>query len=198
MGVLLTQTIKKVGWVREWVVKVNRIRSAWMLREVKRSLDLGDKKVLDVGTGLGGVAYLLNKAGSKVTSVDINNVCLEKGVKVNIYDGKTLKFPDKSFDAGLLLFVLHHTPNPETVLKEVTRVSKRVVIMEDVFSNWLSKYWTFFIDSLGNLEFSGHPHTNKRDEVWRNLFRRLGYKLKEVRIFSEHLGVKRILYCLDS
>jgi len=77
----------------------------------------------------------------------------------------------------LLLTVLHHTPNPKEILKEASRVSKRVIIIEDIYSNLVQKYLTFFTDSLVNFEFRGHPHSNKSVSEWNKLFNELNLKI---------------------
>ncbi|HEY1693380.1 MAG TPA: class I SAM-dependent methyltransferase [Polyangiaceae bacterium] len=41
------------------------------------------------------------------------------------YDGKTLPFPDDSFDTVISIQVLEHTPHPQTVVDEMSRVAKK-------------------------------------------------------------------------
>ena len=75
------------------------------------------------------------------------------------------------FDISMLITVLHHCPQPEDVFAEAVRVSKdKIFVLEDVYSNWLMKRFTWFMDSLMNLEFIGHPHTNKSEYEWEKLF----------------------------
>jgi len=41
------------------------------------------------------------------------------------YDGKTLPFPDRSFDTVISVQVLEHTPHPQQVVGEMARVAKK-------------------------------------------------------------------------
>ena len=54
-------------------------------------------------------------------------------------------------------------------------------MIENVFKNSLHKYATWWLDSLINLEFVGHPQTNKCDREWRALFALLGLELLAVK-----------------
>jgi hypothetical protein len=54
--------------------------------------------------------------------------------------------------------------------------------MEDIYTTQFHKYLTFFMDSVTNFEFFGHPHTNKTDKEWRIEFKNLGFRIQEVRI----------------
>ena len=51
------------------------------------------------------------------------------------------------------------------------------IIIEDIYSNLVQKYLTFFTDSLVNLEFRGHPHSNKSVRDWNKLFNELSLKI---------------------
>lgn len=129
------------------------------------------KKIVDIGTGSGGLARSLIQKGYVVTPVDVINKTTYTEIKPLIYNGTKLPFPDKTFDASLLITVLHHCKNPEQVFEEALRVSsKKMIILEDVYSNCLMKHLTWFMDSLLNMEFKGHPHSNKSEEEWEALF----------------------------
>lgn len=47
-------------------------------------------------------------------------------------DGYALAFPDDSFDVVAAFAVLHHVRNPELVVREMLRVSRRAVFISDV------------------------------------------------------------------
>lgn len=133
------------------------------------------EKILDYGAGTCMFSKVFTDRGYKVTSVDVRAYSYYSDIQPIIYDGKTLPFPDKSFDTCILMAVLHHTQDPEAVLREAIRVSKKLIILEDVISSPLQKYYTYIIDSIMNKEFFGHPHTNKDDTAWKNIFSK--YKL---------------------
>ena len=115
-----------------------------------------------------------------------------------VYDGERLPFADKSFDACTIITVLHHTPDPDAILREAMRVTrKRIVIMEDIFRNPLQKQLTFFTDSLVNLEFEGHPHTNRSDAEWKETFERMGLKLVFREDFRTLVFFRQVVYVVE-
>lgn len=136
----------------------------------------GDR-ILDLGSGPGSVCQLLRARGYAVTPVDVRDVALDPRAHPQLYDGRRLPFADGAFDVALLLTVLHHTHEPELVLAEAARVARRVIVTEDVYVSMRQKYLTWWTDSLLNLEFRGHPHTNRTDAAWRALFAALGWRL---------------------
>jgi ubiquinone/menaquinone biosynthesis C-methylase UbiE len=136
-----------------------------------------DETILDVGTGNGGLVYHLQKSGYQINqTIDIKNKSGFHSVQPLIYDGKTFPFPDSSFDCIMIITVLHHTRNPEDLIKEAIRVArKRVIIMEDIYFNIFQKYITMIADSLNNMEIVGHPHSNKTLNQWRTIFEKNGF-----------------------
>lgn len=135
------------------------------------------QRIIDVGSGNGGVSHLLMQRGCNVKPVDIGDKSFFEEAKPQIADGSALPFESRTFDTALLLTVLHHTSNPEAVLEEAKRVASNIIVMEDVYDNTFQKYLTFFADSMVNWEFKGHPHTNKKDSEWRKLFEQKGLTL---------------------
>lgn len=134
-------------------------------------------RILDLGSGRGVVAGILRARGYDVTPLDVRDRSIDPRFRPVLYDGNRIPFEDNRFDCALLLTVLHHTPDPSSILREAARVAARIIVIEDVYSNTFQKYLTFFTDSLCNLEFFGHPHTNKTDGQWRMLFEDLGLEL---------------------
>ncbi|RMF55023.1 class I SAM-dependent methyltransferase [Candidatus Woesearchaeota archaeon] len=152
--------------------------------------------ILDIGSGYGAVSWLLRKQGYKVTPLDVKNKSCTKEIRPIIYNGRKIPFKDKSFDVALLITVLHHTKNPEEVLKEARRVAKRLIVMEETYSNIFQKYVTFIIDSLVNFEFLGHPHTNKTDAEWRRTFRNMGLEVCDVNKKRQLVFLEQVTYFL--
>ena len=95
------------------------------------------------------------------------------------YSSKEAKKASRSldFDAALLLTVLHHSDNPELVLKETARIAKKIVIIEDIYSNKIQQYLTYFMDTLVNLGHSKMTYQNKSDAEWKQVFEALQLKL---------------------
>jgi ubiquinone/menaquinone biosynthesis C-methylase UbiE len=146
-----------------------------ILRRVIPLLKNG-KKIVDIGCGFCRVAEGLIQKGFSVTPVDVRDISIVPEITPVVYDGKTLPFKDKEFDYALIVTVLHHVKDQEELLLEVSRISQRMVIMEDVYEGGWQKVATYIMDSLLNLEFIGHPHTNRTDGEWKQLFQK--HKMK--------------------
>lgn len=136
--------------------------------------------VLDIGSGNCGVVKVLLENGLDVTASDIRNLSFYPEVKPIIFRENKLPFGDKSFDTVMLLTVLHHVNQDEQIslLKEARRLGNKILVMEDVYSSPLQRRLTFFMDSLVNWEFVGHPHSNRSKEEWRQLFHDLGFSIE--------------------
>lgn len=170
-------------------------RAKDMMKLIEPFLEKGET-ILDIGAGTCNISELLLQKNYAVTPLDVKNLSAVDHIKPIIYDGKTIPFGDDSFDAALILTVLHHTLKPEEILMEARRVSKKIIVIEDIYSSWLHKQATYFFDSLLNLEFIGHPHSNKTDLQWRAAFQKLGLKLKGVR-YSHYFVFQHAVYYLQ-
>lgn len=190
-------------WVRErpamkrWLQKSIPARMAIKLDRIEQHLDK-EGTILDLGTGNGGLCLELRKRGYTVEPVDVKNISFFDSVSPTIYDGRRLPFEDGHFPTAMIITVLHHTPDPEAVLDEALRVTgKRMIVMEDIYKNPFQKYLTFFTDSLVNLEFAGHPHTNKSDKQWKKVFADRGLKLVACDEFRTLVFFRQVIYVLE-
>lgn len=154
--------------------------------------------VLDLGAGTCVLTKLLRERGYTVKPVDIKNRSCYPDIICEIYDGEHLPFKKDQFTACILIAVLHHTPDPEVILKEAVRVSKRVIVYEDAVTNIFQRLYTYFIDSLLNKEFRGHPHTNKNDQEWKKLFNKMELKLIRTEYKKTWLFLYNPIYFLES
>lgn len=156
--------------------------SVWRA-DARRKLDLvrpwlrETDTILEIGSGPGSVLAEFRAAGFDVAGLDVADSSFTDDLKPELYDGNAMPFADGAFDTALLLTVLHHTRDPDAILAEAARIARRVIVIEDVFqSAWQRKY-TKVADSITNLEFFGHPHTNRSDAAWRETFETLGFRL---------------------
>jgi len=173
--------LKKNNVIKDFIF--NNFSKKWALgkyNRIKKFLDKDDL-LLDLGAGKCALSWKLKQEGYNTTPVDVQNLSFTSQIDPIIYDGKNLPFADNSFDKVLLLTVLHHIPEPEIVIREALRVADELIIIEDVYTNQLHKYLTFFTDSLFNFEFIGHPHSNKTENEWEKLFKDLKLKIKDKR-----------------
>lgn len=176
-------------YISDWVVKLHQKKVSYLTNLIGDFLD-SKGKIMDLGCGSGEISKQLLDDGYKITSVDVVNKLKVKGVKKIIYDGKHLPFAGKEFDQVLLITVLHHVPEYKELLKEVARVTKEIIIVEDVYENSWDKLCIWFWDSVLNLEFFGHPHSNKSDQEWKQIFKDNGFT-----ILGEKSGsIREIIY----
>jgi ubiquinone/menaquinone biosynthesis C-methylase UbiE len=170
---------------QKWCIKKAEIKRKRLLKFYQKS-----DRMLEIGSGNCALTKLLREEGLDIQPLDIKNKSAFPDICPIIYDGQQLPFEDKSFELVQMITMLHHTPKPEEIIKEAQRVGKKLIIMEDLYTNNIQKQLTFFADSLNNWEFIGHPHTNKDDQGWKNCFEELGLEVVE----EEHypfLGIFR-------
>ncbi|WP_107486041.1 class I SAM-dependent methyltransferase [Streptomyces sp. MUSC 14] len=101
---------------------------------VRRLLDAVEvregTRVLDVGTGTGGVAAVACERGAKVTAVDAEPGMVARAAQaapeadVLLAALPRLPFADHEFDAVVGNFVLNHVGRPREALRELRRVTR--------------------------------------------------------------------------
>jgi ubiquinone/menaquinone biosynthesis C-methylase UbiE len=91
----------------------------------------GDERVLDVGAGTGAFAFAVAPRAREVVALEVDGEVAERAkadapanVEVVTGDGEHLPFDDFEFDVAATLRTLHHTPRPELLVAELTRVTK--------------------------------------------------------------------------
>jgi ubiquinone/menaquinone biosynthesis C-methylase UbiE len=91
-------------------------------------------KALDMGCGNGMIAAQVMERRPDVEIVGIDVLVRPDAViPVQAYDGKTLPYADRSFDAVMLIDVLHHIDDRAASLAECLRVARGEVIIKDHF-----------------------------------------------------------------
>ena len=133
--------------------------------------------VLDVGCGDGlvaaGIAAL--RPGMVLKGIDV----LKRPhthVPVELFDGRRIPHDDKSFDAVMMVDVLHHTASPEQLLGEAARVARRCLIVKDHLSDgWLATERLRLMDYVGNARHGiSLTCVYWRHGQWLEAFARLG------------------------
>ena len=150
--------------------------------------------ILDVGCGNGILCKGLRDMGYEVSAVDINNNSFLPDVSPVIYDGEKLPYKDDEFDIIVLITVLHHATEPEKLLLEGKRVAKKLIIIEEIYGSTIEKYWVYFVDSLFNFEFFSHPHTNKTNTQWQDVFVEMNMVVSATVISKVFPWLQRVLY----
>jgi SAM-dependent methyltransferase len=89
---------------------------------------LGDERagrVLDVGTGAGGMLELLGRYGdAQGVDADPEAVRAAAGRRVELYDGSTLPFGDGTFGLVTAFDVIEHVDDDVALLREMKRVTR--------------------------------------------------------------------------
>ncbi len=91
------------------------------------------RSLLEIGVGTGRIALPLSEAGFEVTGIDPARNMLRRArskgmVRLVRGSGQSLPFVSDSFDAALLVHVLHVLPDPVVVLRRAGRVSRKSVL----------------------------------------------------------------------
>lgn len=193
---MLIEFLQKNNFCKNIIYKIYRKRYKVTIKKLEPFLKKNES-ILDIGSGTCHNGELLIEKGYDITLLDVKNLSFVKNIKPIIYDGEIIPFKDNSFDISLLETVLHHTKKPIQIIKQAKRVSKKIIISEDIYNNIFQKYITFFFDSLLNLEFKGHPHNNKTDEEWKKIFKKLNLKLVKSKYYNSFLVFNRVMYYLE-
>jgi SAM-dependent methyltransferase len=160
-------------------------------------------RLLDVGCGNGFIAYHLTAMlGARVVGLDLWDGT-DAPIKYLRYDGARFPVPDRSFDAVLLCYVLHHAQDFRAVLSEVRRVlcdGGLAVVYEDIPRG----RWDRFVCWTHHLRWQGRtgPCTFRREPEWRALFGSFGFEVVAERPLSRWRNlahpVRRRFYVLKS
>ncbi len=120
-----------------------------------------DRRVLEIGCGMGTMAMNWAQHRARVTAVDLNPVAVQQTAqRFDVYglDGVTLQadanalpFGDGSFDYVYSWGVLHHSPNLEASFQEIFRVLRPKCEFGVMLYNrrsLLYAYYTLYIEAL--------------------------------------------------
>ena len=137
-------------------------------------------RVLDVGAGDGRLAARLatTRPDLQVRCVDVKIRALS-AFPVERFDGKSLPFDDGTFDAGLLVDVLHHADDPLALLAEVQRVATMVLVKDHALEGWLADPTLRFMDWVGNARHGiPLPFRYWTRSAWLAAFEGLGLRVR--------------------
>jgi len=97
------------------------------------------KSILDIGCGLGDITVTMNNHRQNfVVGTDLSTHLLKYANKHNRVDGYVLSdasrlpFMNGTFDLVTMLDLLHHTLEPEKIVREAKRVSNRYVVVAEI------------------------------------------------------------------
>jgi SAM-dependent methyltransferase len=105
-----------------------------------------DDSVLDVACGPGLVVAAFAKACRKAVGIDLTPAMIEKArahaescglanVEWHLGNVASLPFPDRSFSTVVSRFAFHHFVDPLGVLREMTRIATRRIVVADMVAS---------------------------------------------------------------
>ncbi|MBV9573304.1 MAG: class I SAM-dependent methyltransferase [Acidobacteriales bacterium] len=148
------------------------ILSDWFARIIPHGASL-----LDVGCGSGQIAALLH---SKRPDISVRGIDVlprtETYIPVDLFDGAHIPFAAMGFDVVLLSDVLHHTSDPEVLLREATRVARYGVLIKDHYRKGIAARARLrFMDWVGNARFGvSLPYNYWTEAQWQAAWTELG------------------------
>lgn len=138
-----------------------------------------DRRVLDVGCGVGNDLSRFAKGGAQTVGIDLAGHSIElarrnfeqRGLsgEFHVMNGEQLDLPDNSFDLVYCHTVLHFTPHPERMVGEIYRVMKpggKAILMTVNRHSWLNvmhKLMNVEIDHLDSPVFYKYTRREFRD-----------------------------------
>jgi 2-polyprenyl-3-methyl-5-hydroxy-6-metoxy-1,4-benzoquinol methylase len=175
------ETLHKLIWsigIKDVIEGRLRIEEDLVFGEIRPYLVKGT--LLDIGTGSGLIAQKGNDAGFLATIIDVIDFN-KSNLKLTLYDGKKIPFPDNKFTNVTLLTVLHHCNCWTDVLAEAIRVSnKNIVIIESVHTDQKEYYSNMFFDWLWNrvvYRDVNVPFNFHKPREWEEIFIGKGLKI---------------------
>src|SRR5919202_1560144 len=142
-------------------------------------------RVLDVGCGNGYIAHHLTALlGAEVVGIDVTRSTSAR-ISYQCYDGRHIPHPDRSFDAVLLCYVLHHAQDLRAVLSEVRRALRAgglVVVYEDIPGG----AWDRLMCWTHDLAWRGRTGRCRfrREREWQTVFASHGFEVVSERPLS--------------
>ena len=141
-----------------------------------------DAEVLDIGCGDGLIARTIAERRGDVRFSGVDVILRpQTHIPAVEYDGFALPFPEHSFDAVMLVDVLHHTDDPALLLREARRVSRGVVLIKDhLLQGILAGPTLRMMDRVGNARHGvALPFNYWPRQRWQNAFLAEGLKIRE-------------------
>jgi len=167
-------------------------RVATLARQIAELLPPG-ASVLDVGCGPGTLTSRVAGLRPDCTfrGIDVM-VRPESVIPVDLFDGVRIPMADASVDAVMFVDVLHHTDDPNVLLKEARRVARRCVIIKDHRRDGLLAGPTLRVmDWVGNAHHGVRlPYNYLSEREWRGAFAAAGLTPD---VWRQRLGIHSAL-----
>lgn len=196
--------------VHDWKVAKSPAGTAEFFREIEdyryEKLDYLPKvvdfsayagqKVLDVGCGVGNDLSRFARGGAEVVGIDLAGHSIElarsnfeqRGLdgRFLVMNGEDMDFADASFDAVFCHTVLHFTPDPKSMIREIERVLRpggTAILMTVNRNSWLN-----FMHRVAKVEID-HLDAPVFYQFSRSEFRRMLEVFESAEIVPERFPV---------
>lgn len=176
----------KAGWLKE------KLEAAYS----DETIDLSDKKIIEVGSGpVGVISYMEGKERYALDPLcDFYSTqpafahSRSEGVKYVNTQGENLQFEAETFDMGILDNVIDHVLNADSVIDELHRVIKDGSTL--FFTVNLHPTYGYFLHRIiSRLKIDkGHPHTFTLAKI-RSFLNNHGFEI----LYEEHEPFKECL-----
>ena len=136
--------------------------------------------VLDVGCGDGLLASRLCelRPDLHVQGVDVL-VRPNTAIPVRAFDGTHVPLDDGEMDAAVCVDVLHHAANLCELLRDVARVSSRIVLKDHLKEGFLAERTLAWMDRVGNARHGvASPGNYLTTAEWHQVFRTVGLRIE--------------------
>ena len=164
-------------------------RTKVLASELANAIPANSLSILDVGCGDGTIDSLIlqHRPGLSITGLDVL-VRPKTFIPVWKFDGTRLPYDDQSFDVVMFADVLHHTTDPECLLREAKRVAKVAVVLKDhTRDGFLSNLTLRFMDWVGNAHHNVVlPYNYWPRSRWMLSFQSIGLNIQR---WNETLGL---------
>jgi SAM-dependent methyltransferase len=141
-------------------------------------------RVLDVGSGDGDIASQIIKRRPDLEIQGIDVLARPaSAIPVKLFDGITIPFVDGSFDTVMFVDVLHHTDDPNVLLREAKRVARRTVVIKDhLREGFAADTRLRFMDWVGNARHGVRlPYNYWSRAQWLEGWGRCGLSVESMR-----------------
>jgi SAM-dependent methyltransferase len=142
--------------------------------------------VLDLGASCGRLSSELSEKLPHIDIIGIDtHVQSTTFIPIIKYDGKKIPYPDNTFDCVMMIDVIHHIENPEIVLEEAKRITRKYILIKDHY--WINKLdlaLLKFADYIGNKPYEiDLPYHFLKIADWIELISNLNLKTINIEKF---------------
>lgn len=159
-------------------------------------LDLAGRRVLDIGCGLGGPAFVLaRKYGARVVGIDLEvplierarararSLGLEARTEFRAVEAGPLDFPDESFDLVMSCGAFTQIADKPGMFQECRRVLRRGGFLSCY--DWMKRVGEYSPDMLYFFKMEGLTYAMESPDAYAELLRQAGFVDVEVTDVSD-------------